>query len=96
MKKKQFLLFLLLVNTTARTNSQTYKDSINTYREKHLEEFLTDDHPPLAKQELQYIAFFDPDIAYRISATFKKTINAAPFDLATLNGSSKKYAKNLH
>lgn len=84
-----FLQFLFLNSTVF---AQNYSEEIKDYREKYKQDFLTDDHSPIhIEEDLKYIQFFEPDEMYQVIAAFTKTENAAPFDMATMSGKTKKY-----
>jgi uncharacterized protein len=90
MKSVQIIFLFLFVSQFSF--AQSYKDEIKTYREQYKNDFLDDERSPLKnKKDLEYLRFFDADETYRITTQFKKTENAEPFDIPTLNGSTKKY-----
>jgi uncharacterized protein len=89
MKKYNLLaVFFILTNVCF---SQSLTEEIKAHREKYKKDFLTEKRSPLKAEDIQYLQFYDADESFRMKATFKKTENAKPFDMATMNGSTKKY-----
>lgn len=83
-----FLLLLLLSNVC---DAQTYTDSLLAHRQHYREEFLTDTHSPLKEADTAFLRFFSPDAVYRVTAAFKATPKAKPFNMPTHSGKTKNY-----
>jgi uncharacterized protein (DUF1684 family) len=90
---KKVNISLLFVMIASLLKAQTYNDDILAHREKYKQDFLTEERSPLKKDEIQYLRFYDPDENYKVKSTFVKTENAVPFDMATMNGKTKKYVE---
>ncbi|MBK6731850.1 MAG: DUF1684 domain-containing protein [Bacteroidetes bacterium] len=73
--------------------SQTYADQITEYRTEYKQGFLKDANSPLKKKDLKYLDFFEPDSRYVVTANFKRTEDALPFDMPTSSGKMKEYIK---
>ena len=71
--------------------AQSYKKTINEYREEYKKSFMNDDRSPLKKEDVQYMRFFSPDKKYMVNAQFIKTQLAYPFDMSTFDGQKRKY-----
>jgi len=97
MRSTVILAFLVFVFITAalepgNCHGQTYADSINDYRDKYRQEFLTEERSPIHDEEnLRLMQFYLPDESYRIVAAFTKAMNEKPFELPTMNGKTKPY-----
>jgi uncharacterized protein (DUF1684 family) len=89
MKQVIIIFFILITNLTL---AQTYKEEILKHRENYIIDLLADDRSPIEnKGDIKHIQFYEPDESYKVNAIFTKTNDAQPFDLATMNGKTKKY-----
>lgn len=90
---KQLFLCLALACTQQVTgqNHISYKQSILQYRQKYKEDFLSDKRSPLTEKDTVFLAFFEPDSSYCVSASIQQTPNAQPFDIQTASGKKKRY-----
>ena len=70
-----------------------YQKSIETHRNKYLNDFLSDEKSPVKKEDIAFIQFFDVNPQYRFEAIFTKSVGEKPFDLATTAGKMKQYIK---
>ena len=66
---------------------------IREYREEYKQEFLKDPKSPLKEEDLHNLDFYPPNAKARVTASFKKTPEADPFELPTYSGQTKKYRK---
>lgn len=71
---------------------QTFREQTEAHREHYRKEFLTDEHSPLKKNDLQYLDFFEPDSTFRVAAKFEKT-RGESFEMPTYSGIRKTYVK---
>lgn len=71
----------------------SYTEQIQQFRQQYLANLSSPDHGPLTKKETTGIDFFPADSTYRVPATFTRTPEAEPFDLATYSGMTKPYVK---
>jgi uncharacterized protein (DUF1684 family) len=85
---KSIFFFLLTIQLSF---AQSYQDEISAHREQYKKDFLEEERSPLKKEDIQYLRFFDADEKYRMTALFKETEKPVPFDMATMNGKTKKY-----
>jgi uncharacterized protein len=96
---KTVLLFIFFTKTIfifaqgEKIAASDYRKSIETHREKYLNDFLNDEKSPVKKEDIPFIHFFDIDAKYRFEAVFTKAVNEKPFDLATTAGKMKQYIK---
>lgn len=73
------------------STAQSYNDSIIQYRDHYKNEFLTDKRSPLKASDLQYLRFYEPDINYRVKASFVATPESPAFSMPTHSGRDKMY-----
>jgi uncharacterized protein (DUF1684 family) len=85
------LIFIIVILITTSTFAQSYRKIIGDYRKEYKEGFITDEHSPIKKEEIDYLRFYNPDKHYKVNAKFIKTQLAYPFDMATLDGQKRKY-----
>ncbi|MBS1638121.1 MAG: DUF1684 domain-containing protein [Bacteroidetes bacterium] len=74
---------------TARQEILDFQNELN-------KEYADSTKSPLSKAELRQFKghhFFDIDLAYRVTATFKRTADAKPFKMATTRGLPRTYVK---
>lgn len=90
---KKVNISLLFVMIASLLKAQTYNDDILAHREKYKQDFLAEERSPIKEKDIQFLRFYDPDENYKVKSTFVKTENAAPFDMATMNGKTKKYVE---
>ena len=55
--------------------------------------FVQEEHSPLGVADTTYLRFFQPDPAYRVTASLLRTPEAVPFQIPTSSGKSKTYRK---
>lgn len=91
MKLNNIILFIFLLGCINKSYGQKYTQLIEAHRTNYKKEFLQDDHSPLKKQDLKYLRFFKPDIAYRVIANFTSIHDTVGFDMQTHSGKIKKY-----
>lgn len=80
------LLFILFISLFKNTAAQTYKDSLLSYQQ----DYITN-HEVVGKDDKKYIHFYPVDERYRITASFKKIIDAKGFDMITISGKKQQY-----
>lgn len=85
------LPILLSIGTTLE--AQTYSQVMESFRSEYKQGFLEEENSPLKKSELKYLDFFDADSSYVITAVFKRTSDAIPFEMPTSSGKLKQYVK---
>ena len=71
--------------------AQSYNDSILAFRQHYKQDFLTDKRSPLKSADLKYLRFFEPDISYRVKASFVATPESPSFSMPTHSGKDKTY-----
>jgi uncharacterized protein (DUF1684 family) len=65
--------------------------SIQAYRKDYSQGFIIDKHSPLKAADLKYLRFYEPDITYKVRATFVATPEADAFSMPTHSGKDKTY-----
>jgi uncharacterized protein (DUF1684 family) len=70
---------------------QSYKQEIANYRQQYKQDFITEERSPLKGNDTAYLRFFAPYERYKITATFKVSPDAKPFDMPTHSGKTKKF-----
>ncbi len=88
---KYFLIVLLMVSLNCL--GQDYKVQIAEYRKRYLNDFLTDTHSPLQKEDLQYLRFYDADSTYRVTAKAEILLNESPFIMPVFTGNGRQYVR---
>ena len=88
---KIFTLFLFLFLIV--TGCSSFYREIKAHREHYKSEFLTDPRSPLTKEDLAKLDFYPPSAASRVTATFKLTPTAEPFEMPTYSGVTRTYRK---
>lgn len=87
------IAFALCALICSDSLAQTYAEQIAEYRIAYKQGFLEDVNSPLRKRDLKYLDFFEPDSTFVITATFRRTADALPFDMPTSSGKMKQYVK---
>ncbi len=80
-------LLLLAVTISGGCLAQNHKTLIAEYRKKYMDDFLTDQHSPLKKDDLPFLRFYDADSTYSVKATLKILANQSPFAMPVITGS---------
>lgn len=91
MNKKYFLLMLLLAGLNCF--GQNYTTQIAEYRKKYTDDFLTDAHSPLKKDDLKFLRFYDADSAYRVTAKVEILTNEPSFIMPVFSGTGRQYVR---
>lgn len=91
MRYKALSVLLLLSLLPAALRAQSYKDSIDQYRQQYKADFLTDKRSPLKAEDTGYLRFYKTDPSYRVTATVNRTAGAAMFMIPTHSGKNKPY-----
>ena len=96
MKRNIFILFFNIFVLQLQAQDSLgihYKASIEEHRREYFAEFLAEEKPALKKENFEYLSFFEPNIAYLVTAQFKKTPNEKPFNITTTTGKLQPYRK---
>ncbi len=93
--KKNVISFLAgsLMMVGLVTQAQDFKGEIKAYRDGYKEKFAHSAKPPMPESDLQYLRFFAPDPAYRVTAKFTPSPESVPFDIPTYSGNKKEFVK---
>jgi uncharacterized protein (DUF1684 family) len=84
MLKKKLFTFILIAVTVASTAQQTYKDSLNAFIKKYV-----DEHEVVTGDDKKYMSFFPVNKNYRVEARFERVKNGSWFLMET-SGSKKQ------
>ncbi len=71
--------------------SAAFQKQVREHRQHYKAEFLNSPRSPLDSADLAFLRFYDPDPAYRVTATLERISNAQPFEMATYAGTTKPY-----
>jgi uncharacterized protein (DUF1684 family) len=72
---------------------QDYTTQIAKFRQKYMDDFLTDAGSPLKKDDLQSLRFYDADSSYRVNAKVEVLQNQAEFTMPVFSGTGSQYAR---
>lgn len=80
---------------SAQKSCKVFKKETKEFREAYKADFLEEERSPFYKhpENLDHIRFYKPKRKYQTQATFKRTSDAKPFDMATYSGKIKPYIK---
>lgn len=89
------LLQLVTVSLGAQDDSskQEYIASIEEYRQKYFDQYLTDPRAPYTADDTVHIHFYDPDPKWVLAAEMKLEADAKPFDMALYSGITRRFVK---
>ncbi|HZV71996.1 MAG TPA: DUF1684 domain-containing protein [Saprospiraceae bacterium] len=73
--------------------SSPFAKEISEYRQEYKSEFLKDPRSPLKEADFDKLDFYPASEKARLTASFKATENAEPFDMPTYSGLTRKYRK---
>ena len=96
MKQTLTLLFLLAVglqSLSAQTSDPRFAAEIAQHRSEYKADFLKETRSPLTAVDTAFLDFYSPNIAFRFSAIFERTPEAAPFELPTYSGQKRDYVQ---
>ena len=93
MRIPALLLFLAMALSVQGQKANAYIKEIKKHRKHYKKEFLKEERSPLDKRGVKALRFFPADESYRLSCTFERTPDAAPFEMATYSGITKPYVK---
>ncbi|MEZ4980971.1 MAG: DUF1684 domain-containing protein [Saprospiraceae bacterium] len=94
MFKKLLLFPFVFLFANILVAQDPFTTEILIHREEYKSDFLKNERSPIQEREdLQYLRFFDPDKEYSVQATFQRTKDAKPFDMATYSGVTKPYVQ---
>ncbi len=88
---RYILAFLLLACLDCW--GQDYKAQIADYRNQYRNDFLSDSHSPLKKEDLQYLRFYDADSSYRVTARAEILVNESSFIMPVFTGNGRQYVR---
>lgn len=91
MKSAILCLALSLSAASAYAQDKTYAARIAEHRQHYKQEFIEDKRSPLKAEDTANLRFFPPDERYKVKAKITLTPEAAPFDMPTVSGKTKKY-----
>jgi uncharacterized protein (DUF1684 family) len=91
MLRVSVLVVLMLALTSVEGIAQTYEDSLLQWQLHYKLEFVTEPHSPLKAEDTGYLRFFPIDKRWRVLAKVEMSPDAAPFDMATHSGKTKKF-----
>lgn len=87
------LLCCFFIGTLSAQTDKAYAKAIKKYRKQHIKELLKEERAPIDKKMAKKLDFFAPNTSYKVDATFTKTPDAAPFEMATYSGITKPYVQ---
>ena len=85
--------YLILFFCAQSANAQSYYEHLEQFREKYINNFLTDEHSPLNKKDIKHLDFYAIDSTYSVKGNISLTPDAIPFDMATSLGIVKRYVQ---
>jgi uncharacterized protein (DUF1684 family) len=91
MKIKYCLLLFIFMSLNSL--AQNHKTLIVEYRQKYMDDFLSDPRSPLKKEELSLLRFYDADSTYRVIAEVKLLGNQSPFVMPVFSGNGSNYER---
>ena len=88
-------IIITVLLSSCATNQRAFQKEIDTHREAYKKDFLETSRSPFYEKEaeLEYLRFFPATKTYRVTAQFKQTPDAQPFDMATYSGITKPFVK---
>lgn len=90
--RMKYILALLLM-TSLNSFGQNYKAQIAQFRKQYMDDFLTDAHSPLKKEDLQNLRFYNADSTYRATAKVELLTNEPTFIMPVFSGTGQQYAR---
>ncbi len=84
------IIFSILVASIA---CSCLSKEIRDYRKEYKADFLKETRSPLREEDLSKLDFYPPVKKAKVTATFKSTPYAEPFEMATYSGLTRKYRK---
>lgn len=93
MLSHQLKLTVFLCFCVSVLSAQTYTEQMEAYRDKYINDFLTEEHSPLSKKGVKYLDFYPVDSTYAVEGNITLTPDAVPFDMATSLGIVKRYVQ---
>ena len=91
MNKKYLLLLLLMGGINCF--GQSYTAQISDYRKKYMNDFLSDAHSPLKKDDLQFLRFYDADSTYKVIAKEEILTKEPAFVMPVFSGTGRQYVR---
>ncbi len=92
MKYSPFLFAILFAQTAfAQIADTAFYAATTRHRQEYKEHFLTEARSPLAEEDTASLDFFSPNKDWLVTATFQRTPDSLPFDMATYSGRNAKY-----
>ena len=88
---KRLPLFVFFLAATLSVTAQNYAEELATHRTTYVKELVEDG--PLKEGEETFVAFYEPNEAYRVKCDFKPKKGGKPFELPTSSGKTKTYSK---
>jgi uncharacterized protein (DUF1684 family) len=88
---KRAIVVLLLLLLCRAGIAQSYGDSILEFRKHYVAELLADKRSPLKFSQAEHLAFFQPDVRYRVWGDFTPSPGSKPFLVETHSGKRKPY-----
>jgi len=89
---KKFVIVAACCLLSASSHAQSsYNNSIFEFRKEYETGFLTDKRSPLKKNDLKYLRYYEPDINFKVLATFVATPESGSFSMPTHSGKDKIY-----
>lgn len=73
--------------------SAMYAKEILAHRDDYKLGFTKNPRSPLKLEDLENLRFFDANLKYKVTCTFKRTPNEKPFELPTSSGKTKPFVK---
>ncbi len=87
---RSLLLFSSLI---AMVGCSHVTKEIREYRNEYKLDFLKDPRSPLMEEDLEKFDFYPPSAKARVTAAFKPTPDATPFEMPTYSGLTRSYRK---
>ncbi len=89
-----FLLFSIFGSAFGQVSpSALYAKEILTYRDDYRQGFVSNPRSPLKLDDINNLRFFEANLKYKVSCTFKRTPSEKPFELPTSSGTTKPFVK---
>lgn len=86
-------VFFCAASLFSQKDDSLYAGEILLHRQHYIKEFLDEPRAPVKVQDTAFLQFYAPDPAWRVSARFERSPDAAPFDMGTYSGQTARYVQ---
>ncbi|HEY9001019.1 MAG TPA: DUF1684 domain-containing protein [Mucilaginibacter sp.] len=88
---RSLLIALLVIGLNSF--GQDHKTQVAEWQKKYMDDFLSDTHSPLKKEDLQYLRFYDADSTFKVTAKEELLSNEQIFIMPVFVGTGRQYVR---